>query len=366
MHALAFLGLFVFTQDPVPPVAPQKSIWDRLSFYADGRMRSEHTFDQPNGEDRHRGRMRFRVGGVYEMEEDLRFEARMSSAAPGGDANNPHWDMGDGPEGFSGAELVLDRFFLEWNGCPQWKLRTGKMPHAFTSPPVFGELVWDADVHPAGFAAIWSSSASNAGPKYDVRAVEYIAVENGAADDASMFGMQANLQADTSGATKVQAAVSYSAWASLDSNAGVFGNQGNTNVAGDFGIWEGFVAGTLEGGPLGKSTVFVQAMHNAEDDDDEEDGLALGAQLGKSGKKGNTNVFAAWYELDANSIFSPVAQDDTPITGSGIGDGMEGVIFGGQYFLTDNFSIRIWGLSSDADAAEDPFRARLDLDFKIK
>lgn len=367
MHAFALLSLSVFTQAPAPAVAPPPpSVWDRLSFYADGRLRAESTFDQPNGEDRHRGRMRFRVGGLYDITDDVRAEARLSTAAPGDDANNPHWDFGDGADGFSGTEVKLDRFFLDWTACPQWTLRGGKFPHAFTSPPVFGELVWDADVHPAGVAAIWSPAASGSGPKFDVRAVEYIAVENGADSDAAMFGLQGNVQVNASSATKVQAALSYSAWSSLNPNGAALGNQGNTDVTGDFGIVEGFVAGIYEGGPLGRTTAFVQAMHNADDDDGEEDGLALGALVGKSGKQGNTNLFAVWYELDANAVFSPVAQDDTPITGTGIGDGMEGVILGGQYFITDNFSIRIWGLTSDADAAEDPFRARVDLDFKVR
>jgi hypothetical protein len=61
-----------------------------------------------------------------------------------------------------------------------------------------------------------------------------------------------------------------------------------------------------------------------------------------------------------------VAQDDTPIAGTGAGDGMEGMMLGGQVFVTDYFSIRLWGLTSDADAAEDPSRVRLDFDFRVR
>jgi hypothetical protein len=344
-------------------VAPAAdSIWSRLSFYGDGRLRAESTFDQPNGEDRHRGRMRLRVGAVYHWTEELRAEARISTAAPGADANNPHWDFGDGADGFEGANLVLDRFFLAWKPHEDWTLRGGKFPHAFASPPVFGEFLWDADVQPAGLAAIWAP-----GDKvFDLRAVEYVAVENGGDSDPAMFGLQGNVTARVTERLSLQLSSCYSHWSSLGAGAGVLANQGNTDVAGDFSILEGFVAATWDGGPLERTTGFVQSMHNVADDDDEEVGYALGLQFGKSGKRGDANVFGVRYDLDANAVYSPVAQDDTPIGGTGIGTGMEGWILGGQYFLTDELSFKLWVLSSDADAADDPFRLRFDVDFKFR
>ncbi|HTF90892.1 MAG TPA: putative porin [Planctomycetota bacterium] len=356
-------------QSPAQPqtsASSADSIFKRLSFYSDGRLRGESTYDQPSGEDRHRGRLRLRVGALYDVTEDVRLEARLSTAAPGSDANNPHWDFGDGADGFSGADIVLDRFYLNWKPCAWVDLRSGKFPHAFASPPVFGEFMWDADVHPAGVAGIWSHKGEGSGPSYDLRAVEYIAVENGSDSDPSMFGVQANLNLKASEQLALQLSTSYSHWSSLGAGATVLGNQGNTDVAGDFGIIEGFVAATYEGGPLQRHTAFVQAMHNADDEDDEDNGFAAGLQLGKSGKQGNANVFGVWYDLDANSVYSPVAQDDTPIPGTGIGTGMEGLIVGVQYFLTDNLSFKLWVLTSDADATEDPWRLRFDIDFRIR
>jgi hypothetical protein len=181
-----------------------------------------------------------------------------------------------------------------------------------------------------------------------------------------MGGLQGNLYLVPGQNTKVQVSASYSKWSSLGAAGSALANQGNTDVHGDFGILEGFVSASLEGGPLGRTTLFVQAMHNGEHDDGEGDGRAAGLQFGKSGKKGDLNTFAVWYDLDANSVFSPVAQDDTPIAGTGAGDGMEGMMLGGQVFVTDYFSIRLWGLTSDADAAEDPSRVRLDFDFRVR
>lgn len=342
------------------------SIWNRLSLSADGRIREESTYDQTNGEDRHRGRMRFRAGALYNVTEEVRAEMRVSTAAPGGDANNPHWDFGDGSEGFSGADLVLDRFYLNWKPRESLDLRAGKFGHAFTTPTVFGELQWDADVSPSGLAAIWTAQPANSTTSFDLRAVEYIAVENGGDSDPSMTGIQGNLALKPAADWKLQMSCAYSHWSSLNAGTAVLVNQGNTDVAGDFGILEGVVATTFEGGPLGRTSGFIQVMENVVDDDRESSGIALGFQLGKAGRQSDFNAFAVWYDLDANCVYSPVAQDDTPIPGTGTGNGMAGVIFGCQYFIADNLSIKLWALTSDANAAEDPYRIRLDIDFKVK
>jgi hypothetical protein len=358
------LGLCLAAQDPAAVQPP--SLWERLSFDATGRIRGESTFDQPNGEDRHRGRMRFRIGGRYELTEEVTAGARLSTASDPRDANNPHWDFGDGGDAFEGGDVVLDRFFLEWQARAGLELSAGKFAHAYSAPPIVGEFLWDDDVQPAGLAAVWAPAREPGSAGYDLRAVEYVAVENGGDDDSTVYGLQGNLYLAPGTDSALQLAASYSNWSSLDANAGSFGNQGNTDVTGDFAIIDAFALYTLERGPLDRVQAFAELMHNAEDDDGEDTGYALGARLGQWGAEDDLNFFASWYDLEANAVFSPVSQDDTPIPGTGVGSGMHGVIAGGQYFVADNLSVKLWGLTSDADAAEDPYRIRLDFDFTIK
>jgi hypothetical protein len=360
---IAPLLLIAPLQDPAAATAAD-SIWDRLSFYANGRLRAESTFDQPNDEDRHRGRMRLRAGGLYEISDEWRAEARMTTTADGNDANNPYWDFGDGGEAFGPAEFELDRFLMEWDATSKFQLRGGKFGHAFSRPPVYGEFVWDDDVQPAGVAAIWSPDKEGK-LRYDLRAVEYIAVENSADDDAAMFGVQANLFLQTGESTKAQLASSISDWSSLDAGVGSLGNQGNTDVTGDFLVWDSFASVTYDGTALKPLTAFIQYIENLDADTSEDTGYALGAQVGPSSRKGDVSAFAAWYSLDADSLFSPVAQDDTPIAGTGIGTGNEGLMVGVRYFVLDNLSLRLWALTSDADAADDPYRIRFDIDFNV-
>ncbi len=343
---------------------PQDSIWDRLDVYANGRLRWESTFDQLNGEDRQRGRMRFRVGAAYRLDESLTAEARLSTASDGRDANNPHWDFGDGPDGFSGGDIVLDRFYLSWLPYDTLELRGGKMPHAFQGPPVFGELVWDDDVQPAGASAVWTPKMDSSW-KLDVRLAEYVAVESSSDTEPAMFGIQGHAKLPLSGTASLELASAYMDWSHTENfaNAPSPGNQGNTSLAGGFGIWDSWIA-TNVGEGRAKTTVFGQYLDNLDDDTGEDQGLALGARVGTLGKRGDWNVFGTYYDLDANAVFSPVAQDDTPIAGTGTGKGMSGLIAGAQYFLRDNLSFRLWALTSDAD--EDPFRIRFDIDFSVK
>src|SRR5262245_24264831 len=169
------------------------SIWDRLSFYANGRIRAEATFDQLNeDDDRWRGRMRFRIGSRYVIDPGLTAEARLSTASDGRDANNPHWDFGDGADGFQGGDIVFDRFYLDWQQSEQLDLRAGKQPHIFQMPPVFGELEWDEDVQPAGVTATWKPKTEGS-LSGDLRVAEYIVRENSTDTDANMLGVQGNL-----------------------------------------------------------------------------------------------------------------------------------------------------------------------------
>ena len=351
---------------PTVPLEQADSIWNRLRFSADGRLRAESTFDQTNGVDRHRGRMRFRVGADYDLMPDVKLGARISTLSDGRDANNPHWDFGDG-DGFSGAELGLDRFFLEWKVCEAVALTGGKFAHPFTRPPVLRELAWDDDVQPAGVAAVWKPTTSGKFG-FDLRAVHAVATEvnnsGGSGADPAMTGLQANATWKASETASLSLGTSYSHWSNLDDLAAA-DIQGNTPDAEHFAIWDTYLAATLRGGPLHQTTVFGQYFNNVDDESGEDCGFALGVQLGKSSKKDDWNVFAAYYDLEANAVFSPVSQDDAPIAGTGLGDGVEGMVLGGQYFVADNVSLKLWVLTSDAGASEDPYRVRFDIDFRL-
>jgi len=345
------------SEDPDDP-------WKRLKVSADGRLRAEGTFDQVNGEDRIRGRLRFRLNADYQIADGLKAGMRFTTLADGRDANNTHWDFGDA-DGFSATEVGVDRLFLEWKPESSWTLTGGKFAHVYTRPSPVRELAWDDDVQPAGVAAVWSPK-SDGDVSFDLRGIYAVATEinstDGSGADPAVLGAQANVYLKANDTTTVQLATSYSDWSSL-LNFAI--DQGNTADNGGFAIWDTYLGVALAGEGLSQVAGFGQYFDNFDDDTGEDAGFALGIQLGQTKGQGNWNVFGAYYDLDANAVFSPVAQDDTPIAGTGLGEGMSGFIAGAQYFVLESVSLRLWGLTSDADASEDPYRIRFDIDFRI-
>ena len=116
---------------------PQESSFaDHFQTYLSGRLRGDSTFDQLNGEDRHAGMLRVRLGSTFDVTRGLTGEIRVTTTSEDTDANNPYWDFGGGSDGFSGSELALDRFFLNWQVEERTlEFRGGMMPHAFSMPP---------------------------------------------------------------------------------------------------------------------------------------------------------------------------------------------------------------------------------------
>lgn len=359
------LGVFAFVS------FQDGGIMDRLKFEAEGRMRGEATFDNVdaatgNGiDDRYRGRMRFRFGAKYQMMENLVLGGRLSTASDGNDANNPHWDFGDG-DGFNGGGVVMDRFYLDYTACEEMHVVVGKQPHAFAVPPIYGDFLWDSDISPSGVSATWKPKTGD-GPAFDARVAAYVATEVAADKDPKMLGAQGNVSIPIDELNLKLSTALYD-WRDNGDTA-VAGNQGNSATTEDFSIWETFAAGTLQGGPMEEMTGYVQYMDNLDSSDS---GWAIGAQLGATRwERGNYNAFLLFYDLDGDAVFSPVAQDDTPIAGTGLndgdGDGMSGMVLGGTYWLRDNIAFKVWVLTSNPSGADDdPIRLRFDLDFKVK
>ncbi len=334
---------------------------DAPEIYANGRLRWESTYNQPDGTDRHRARMRARLGARYAFQDDFRIEGRLSTASDGNDANTPYWDFGDGSDGFNGADITLDRYFLTWYGDYDLEVHAGKQPHIFDGPTIIEVFLWDDDVQPSGLTSVYAGGDEEV--QWDVRGAAYVAVEAGSGHDATMVGAQANLHLG-SDELDWHLGSSFHGWGGLGGFGGTLDNQGNTDVTGDFQIWDTFLNLSSNTGPMGGWEAFAQYYNNTATGT-EDTGFAFGSRLGKGRNRGDANLFLVYYDLDADAVFSPVAQNDTPIAGTGLGTGMRGVFAGVQYYFRDGMGLRLWVINSDTDTA-DPYRIRLDLDFTIR
>lgn len=167
---------------PQPPPAEQQSRFDKFSFYGDLRLRHESSLHQDTTPDRHRERLRFRIGTKIEVSPELTIGARLVTGNPD-DPKSTHQTLGDDYDSF---EVSFDRVYL--NYIPDWSKNSwatvGKFGDPFTRNPIFDGLVWDSDVQPEGLA-VGHTFDSIAGLDH-IRLVlgQYILKERGLEDDA--------------------------------------------------------------------------------------------------------------------------------------------------------------------------------------
>ncbi len=121
-------------------------LFGRIRPFGDMRLRYEHNRNQTGRDDRNRARLRLRLGAEIDLLPELVAGFRVRTGNPD-DPNSPHQTFGNM---FDSYDFELDRAYLRYS--PGWvegvSLVGGKFAHPFVSNPVYGELVWDADVNP--------------------------------------------------------------------------------------------------------------------------------------------------------------------------------------------------------------------------
>lgn len=324
---------------------------DWLNFYGDIRMVGETTMDQNTaGEDRTRGRLRFRLGALMDLSEELRAEVRLTTTS--GDANNPNWDFGGGDaDSQVGADVAIDRINLSWRASDSMTLQVGMYGNPFATNPVYGEWSWDSDVQHAGLSGIWSSEGNL---DMDLRLGHTIVDEVNIVDEAvpdpidTADAQVTSLQVNLGGGEEITWGFStmVSDWSSADAF---------TASAEDFLVWDTVISASQ--GDLTASLEFIQ---NLDDNSGDDQGMALGFLFGPAGSQGDSQFSASLFDFDDNAFVAEVGQDKLPLTGPG----SEGFMAGWEYWWQDNVSIKIVGSQSD-DGTVEPFRARIDINVTL-
>lgn len=355
-----------------------KKALDRLSFFGDFRLRQEASVKLEGVEDRHRTRVRFRVGSNFQIADELQVGARLATGTAT-DANSPHQTLGDD---FDKFDLNLDRVFATYrpkalNGS---YFTAGKFAHGFLTNPVYGELVWDDDVQPEGVQGGITRKTSSILEQWDLRLGEYLLLEQGGnANDA--FATVAQIGGTFKLCDSLKAVAGFSYYYYTDpspsgSTSLVGDNQGNASVdlngdgkadrfVSDFQVFNPLASlqGSVRGLPWVVSTEWI---HNYAASGPEDSGWAIGASLGSNKKKGEWLWFYQWCVVEQDAIFSPVAQDDFLFATN-----MRSHIFGTNYQILDSTGLRLWAMVTRPD--EDPagainqnqWRVRLDLNIRF-
>lgn len=116
---------------------------DRFSFAGDLRLRHDSTIREAPNRDRHRQRLRLRLGSTLTIDNFL-VGVQLASGDGSQTSNNQSFDSL-----FSQKPIWIRQAYLQWKAAPWLALTGGKMPNPFFRVT---ELVWDDDLAPEGFA----------------------------------------------------------------------------------------------------------------------------------------------------------------------------------------------------------------------
>jgi len=351
-----------------------------LRVSGDFRLRGESSFERDDQPNRTRARIRARLGATYDVNEELRVGARLVTGDPK-DPNSPHVTLGDG---LTSDDVSLDRYFVEYRpgGSERTRLTAGKFAHPFAANPVYGELVWDADVQPEGFVV--EGRWDEVGPfdTLGATAGAYVLAEQDLAGDAELVALQVRARRRFGAASEGGLAVGYYCYGDTqpDGTTVLVGqNAGNAVVdldmngtpdafVSEFSILHSIVDVRCSG--WGEPLTFgAEAMKNLDAVGPRDSGWALGVSLGESRRKGDWSYYYQYQSIEQDAVFSAFAGDDLLLTTN-----HDSHVAGVKHRLADAVELHLWALVSsrrepgpgptmDSDDAQ--WRVRLDLNISL-
>ena len=325
---------------------------DRLDPFADLRLRYENQSNRPNPatsgklKQRNRGRVRFRIGANFEIHPELTAGFRVRTGNPD-DPNSPHQTFGNV---FDSFEINLDKVFLRYQ--PSWLdgawIVGGKFAHPFVANPVYGELVWDADVNPEG-GALGYRWKHESGFDLGLVAGGYALLERTSEGDSKAVAVQATSGFKLGDDLSARVSLGWIHTVQLDDDIAPGDNNGNLTGPGgsfisEFSILNPILSLTYGGGPV-PVTISGEYIWNADsasvanrDDEGWAVGIAVKPKLWGHGLK----VFYQYARVEQEAIFSPVVQDDFLL-----GTNFRGHVFGAELEIVKKVKLRAWGLLSE-------------------
>ncbi len=353
----------------VAAAAPRASLMERIQLFGDVRLRYEHDRNRPGSDDRNRARLRLRVGAEVSLHPELVAGFRVRTGDPD-DPNSPHQTF---DSMFDSYAFDLDRAYVRWR--PSWlagaTVTAGKFGSPFLSNPVYGELVWDADVNPEGVAL---TLAREVGDGHSLRLAlgEYVLQEQGGADEATLFAAQAAGSARLAEGWKGSAALAWYRYANLNPDGSTFtvrDNAGNLvsggEYASEFSVWNPHASLSYSGFEL-PVTLAGEYFYNSRSSTDDDSGFAVGVSVGKVQRSRDWRAWYQYQRVEREAVFTAFAQDDFPLTSNWSGH-LAGVDLG----VAEAISLRAWTLiSREIETGpgvfdDDRVRIRLDLNAKF-
>ena len=361
--------------------ATWQKLKDNLKVSGDFRARHESNMGLDSAADRHRERLRLRLGAEYKLSSELKVGARLITGNSD-DPNSSHHTMSNV---FNSLEFSLDRAYLTYE--PNWAsnmwLKVGKFPNFLQRSGAPVNMVWDADVQPEGGLIGFSIPLGGVLENLDIAGGEYFILEQSRDSEATMTVGHLGLRFNFSETVSATFAANYYWYEdpTPDAATAVLGdNNGNATVdtngdgtADDFQARFGLLHLPLRvnldvGLPLIIGGDYIINTRRGTDGDNQ--GWVLGIGLGTTKEAGAWSVDYQYQIIEREAVFSAFAQDDLLFSTNHRSHQARL-----SYWFTDWLQLRLWGSASKLDeriatsptndADHDQYRGRLDLDIRF-
>ena len=300
---------------------------------------------------RTRQRIRFRIGGEYFFEKNLKVGFRLVTGSDDPISTNQTLDNDFDTKGFN-----FDRGYADWKYGPM-QLTGGK----FGSPFMGSELLWDSDLSFEGAAEKFSHKFGGTTLELILGqfAVEELSdtatsASGGREDDANLMAYQAVISQKLGGLGKAKIGVGYFDYNALAGNTLPNITKGNTlDAAGNyvtnydlFNVLGEFKTDLIMGIPV---AIFAEYVENVSDraDNLENVGWQVGGKVGKSVKKfGDWQLKYIYREVERDAVLDVFSDSDfheggTNAKGSELGAKVglyDGVLVNVSYFITQEIT----------------------------
>jgi len=357
-------------------VIPEALKWaSKLKWSGDFRYRYEYIDDDGvDSEDRHRNRIRARLGLSAKVNDewDLGFRIATGNGEVSGDPVSTNQTL---DEAFSKKPIWLDQAFFGYH--PQWlegfHVLGGKIENPFYKVGK-NELIWDGDLTPEGVALTYGLSLSEQ-TSLNWVAGGFWVNEESSGGDTSLWGIQGHLKHQFDKPTYFLAGAGKFCYGNIQGeeslaaewNAATGAFFGNTNVgtvyALDYDLFEVFAEfGTvLAELPV---AVFADYVQNTAADD-EDTGWLVGVVVNKAKDPGSWQFEWDYRELERDAVVGQFSGSDFV----GGGTGGEGHRFALGYVLAKNVTTNVTYYANEFDRpgieGEKYDRVQIDLALKF-
>jgi len=357
---------------PSEAVIPEVLKWAaKMQWSGDFRYRYEYIDDGTREDDRHRNRIRARLGMKAEISDEWDVGLRVASGTADPVSTNQTLD-----EAFSRKPLWIDRAYFDYQ--PAWmeglNASAGKISNPFHT--VGGnQLIWDSDLSPEGGALQYGWRLNKQTGLY-LNGGGFWVNEESSSADASLWGIQAYVKHQFGEPCYLLAGVSYFDYGNIqghgsfadewDGEHDLFGNSGMTGdpnaFESDFDLLELFVEyGTEIGGmPVAvwgdwvKNTVAVSS---------EDTGWLVGGKINKAKDPGTWEFSYDYRDIELDAVVGQF--NDSDFIGGGTGG--QGHRFTFTYALAKNTQAALTYFDNEFDGRKsDEDYDRLQADIKLK